>query len=639
MKTLILILTLITCISQTTVGNNVVEKESQTSLLENEFIKIIVTSSNADLGKFAIETTEGSPDSENDNNQPLIYGRPIPWTSYTTLFIDNTPFIFGHKSKKIERRINKDVLFTSIESQITTQNSIISKASVKNITITQTLSFLRNPQTQVEDSALIEYEITNLSEQPHEVGLRMMLDTKLGSNDGAPFRIGSNSITSEVLFNKNDLENYWLTFDSLSSPNVIAQGILKNEEFEILPPDTLILANWGSLVDNPWNFPYEKDRPFIRKGELEKDTALALYWNPQMIEPNQTLTFKTAYGLGGITLSPGELSLGITAPAKLYINSKQEILIMGYILNSGGFNSRETVVTFNLPEEFEIIKGETTTTLAQLDAGETFQIPLLVKIRPEAKAGKKRIQMDVSSSTIKSNNIEREITLIAPPKITAKLSIFPPLNSHSLFLDAILTISNPSDYTISNINAELSLPKDLTLLSLDINKKTIKALPPKTSKDIHWKINCNKNTNSTNIGAKISSSTGTVVLKENIPPYRKSPAISTKLNKNEIKKDSPVYLDIRMDTQEIGEPITISFDPMFLSIIRYSVSEESKKIFEITTKENSIQISQKSKKIDAYKNIKIHFLGKQEGNTELITTITNKEKEITKLTIRGDDYE
>jgi hypothetical protein len=517
MKTLILILTLITCISQTTVGNNVVEKESQTSLLENEFIKIIVTSSNADLGKFAIETTEGSPDSENDNNQPLIYGRPIPWTSYTTLFIDNTPFIFGHKSKKIERRINKDVLFTSIESQITTQNSIISKASVKNITITQTLSFLRNPQTQVEDSALIEYEITNLSEQPHEVGLRMMLDTKLGSNDGAPFRIGSNSITSEVLFNKNDLENYWLTFDSLSSPNVIAQGILKNEEFEILPPDTLILANWGSLVDNPWNFPYEKDRPFIRKGELEKDTALALYWNPQMIEPNQTLTFKTAYGLGGITLSPGELSLGITAPAKLYINSKQEILIMGYILNSGGFNSRETVVTFNLPEEFEIIKGETTTTLAQLDAGETFQIPLLVKIRPEAKAGKKRIQMDVSSSTIKSNNIEREITLIAP-KITAKLSIFPPLNSHSLFLDAILTISNPSDYTISNINAELSLPKDLTLLSLDINKKTIKALPPKTSKDIHWKINCNKNTNSTNIGAKISSSTGTVVLKENIPP-------------------------------------------------------------------------------------------------------------------------
>ena len=71
--------------------------------------------------------------------------------------------------------------------------------------ITQHLSFIRNPNTQVEDTALIEYIIQNTSSSTQNIGLRIMLDTKLGSNDGAPFRMGPAAIVNEQEFDQENL--------------------------------------------------------------------------------------------------------------------------------------------------------------------------------------------------------------------------------------------------------------------------------------------------------------------------------------------------------------------------------------------------------------------------------------------------
>ena len=62
------------------------------NVLENEFIKIILNKGPQDQGRFSIETTNGDPLNLSDNNQLLIYGRPIPWTSYTTIKIDDQNF-------------------------------------------------------------------------------------------------------------------------------------------------------------------------------------------------------------------------------------------------------------------------------------------------------------------------------------------------------------------------------------------------------------------------------------------------------------------------------------------------------------------------------------------------------------------
>ena len=87
------------------------------NVLENEFIKIILNKGPQDQGRFSIETTNGDPLNLSDNNQLLIYGRPIPWTSYTTIKIDDQNFIFGGPSKKTQRRTGKKVKFGEIISQ------------------------------------------------------------------------------------------------------------------------------------------------------------------------------------------------------------------------------------------------------------------------------------------------------------------------------------------------------------------------------------------------------------------------------------------------------------------------------------------------------------------------------------------
>src|SRR3989339_722475 len=80
-------------------ANNISAEESLLSI-ENEFIKIIVNNEVNDTGRFAIETTSGNPKMPGDDNQPLIYGRPKPWTSYTTFQIDNKSYVFGGNTKK-----------------------------------------------------------------------------------------------------------------------------------------------------------------------------------------------------------------------------------------------------------------------------------------------------------------------------------------------------------------------------------------------------------------------------------------------------------------------------------------------------------------------------------------------------------
>jgi len=49
--------------------------------LGNDYIVIVVNKDENGQGRFAIETTGGAPFQDSDDNKPLVYGRPKPWTS------------------------------------------------------------------------------------------------------------------------------------------------------------------------------------------------------------------------------------------------------------------------------------------------------------------------------------------------------------------------------------------------------------------------------------------------------------------------------------------------------------------------------------------------------------------------------
>ena len=47
--------------------------------------------------------------------------------------------------------------------------------------------------------------------------------------------MGNTVITSEINYSKADLVNYWQVFDSLTTPNIVAQGLLINEPLGLTP--------------------------------------------------------------------------------------------------------------------------------------------------------------------------------------------------------------------------------------------------------------------------------------------------------------------------------------------------------------------------------------------------------------------
>src|SRR5262249_25845327 len=56
-----------------------------------------------------------------------------------------------------------------------------------DVSFRQTVQIVPNEQTRLLDTCLVHYLIENRGTVQHKVGLRVMLDTYIGTNDGVPF--------------------------------------------------------------------------------------------------------------------------------------------------------------------------------------------------------------------------------------------------------------------------------------------------------------------------------------------------------------------------------------------------------------------------------------------------------------------
>ncbi|MFC1771662.1 cohesin domain-containing protein, partial [Candidatus Margulisiibacteriota bacterium] len=490
---------------------------------------------------------------------------------------------------------------------------------------------------RIKDSILISYTLENTDNKPHDIGVRIMLDTKLGSNDGAPFRIGTRSITSEEKFGAASLFDYWQAFDALTSPNVIAQGSIRLLDEGIKPPDSMYLVNWGTLVDFPWDFEYKMGRSFIRAGETEKDTSLALYWNAKSLGAKQKRTHRTLYGLGGITLAPGELSLGLTAPAEIYSTSKKEILVMGYILNTGGFDSKNTVATFILPPEFKLMSGQNQYSLGLLRPGEEKQIPIKLKLKNK-KPGKKRIGLKISSETLEKNEIYREIEVLSPPVVTGSLRVpKKQLVKYNYFIDATLKLKNKTKHKIGKLTASIDLDKNLELPFFEIKKKEILNLYPGKEVNINWKLKIKDPGNvKNNISAKVSSA---LFAQKKFTAYTKLSKPQQKIelinSKETIKAGDYFYLELNVNNPRVFKnlDLSVSYNNNMLKFNRISYSSwliKSTQTGKVTQEPNLVMVSGLNNQDKNYeqKIIKIHFQAIKEGSADFIL---KKDGEIIKI--------
>jgi hypothetical protein len=598
--------------------------------IENEFIKIVVNNSDS-KGRFSLETTLGNPDQPFDNFQDLIYGKPIPWTSYTTFLIDDTPYIFGNEGKKLKRRSSFNFNYLPLTENYVSSNKIISKTKLTHFEIEQHLTYYKNPNTNLKDSILISYKITNSDSKAHSIGTRILLDTKLGTNDGAPLRLGNKAITNEIKLDKSKLYQYWQAFDSLVSPNIIAQGLLSDINKALTIPDYIHLANWGSLVDKPWNATYKKGRSFIRVGEKQKDTALALEFLPKSIEPGKTYTINTVYGLGGLSFSEGELSLGLSAPKELPIRYKDSFLIVGYLFNSSKFDSYNTVASFKIPDELQVIQGSKRIELDILKSKEQKQIPLLVKLI-SPKKNNTSIELEVTSKTFDSNIITRNINFIGPSKLIINSKSFYKFNNDTPYFVINTNIKNPSNFQVKSISATLSDPTNIVISKIDSSKKFIHTIPAFGSINLQWAINASTISKNKTLTLNITSkealfSSKTITLS---PIITKKPVLSIY---KQFKERSTSYMAIKLkiNPSDYIMPLKLKLNSNKINFFHYfdSISANT-----ITFDKKALEITIDSKSNEMQETI---FYFKTKSNIDSVFELLSDEIKLDQLIIKPNN--
>lgn len=390
------------------------------AVLENEYIKVIVNPGPYDTGRFTLQTTGGDPARTDDDNAELLFGGADPWSSYTTIRIDGTDYVFGGPT---QTRAGFDLPSGEhISGPERRGNAIYTIYQIGDIEVTQVLSFARTSTTGLEDALQIQYFLKNKGSAAHSVGVRLLLDTKLGEEDGAPIRLGNRVITTETTLRGNLIPDFWQAFDNLQEPRVIAQGTLRGGS--LTPPSEVLIANWGTLADKSWKVSVDPTAGFIRKGEDEPDTAFALFWEGSLA-PGETRQYCTQYGLGGVTISRGRLSLGVTSPREVI--RREPFKVVAYIENKEQTPVANSWVRLQLPPGFEASQQERN--LGEIGGGQARTVEWVVVARETAQSGSS-FQVTVGGDNCEPVSVSRKVIIIGPPRIDVSF-VLPNITKHN----------------------------------------------------------------------------------------------------------------------------------------------------------------------------------------------------------------
>lgn len=387
--------------------------------LSNEYVAAQVNYG----GRFNIGTTGGNPDNTQDDNKYLLYAWPYGRTSYTTVQIDSVNYLFNTQNLTA----NEDGT-QLISTMIFDQYGIIVK---------QILSLEMNTNTGRDDMVKINYEVTNIGSANHEVGIRIMMDTMLGYNDGAPFRIsGYGNITTETEMTGAYVPQYWQAFDKLDNPTIVASGMLYNTFNE--RPDKIQFAAWPWIYGTGWDYQVEPGY------DITNDSAVALYYNPRTFAPGATNNFATYYGIGDFRTmeDPEDLLIGVTAPQIMIPNPdisnyySNPYTITCYLKNNTPNIITNAAATLVLPESNELTlpsQGSKVINIGDLAPGEEKVIAYSVLAKSQTEDKTLDYHIDITSDNYETKNALLSITL---PKITSNENGSISLNKTSISLMA-----------------------------------------------------------------------------------------------------------------------------------------------------------------------------------------------------------
>lgn len=268
-------------------------------------------------------------------------------TNSTVLRIDNVDKVLGVDSwgKWVDRVVTPENAKALGMTQKAQSSSAKWQFAPEPIYVTQTVEVVPGEVDQVTNKrylniALVRYKVENKDARSHTIGLRAMVDTLIGQNDGVPFMIpGQGMISTFKDFRQRaEIPDFLqaLEYPNLDAPGTIVQMNLKLSDK--LAPDRVSLTHWPGHKAYSWE---------VNMETIREDSCIVLYWNPVEMKPGETRDMAFSYGLGKV--SGGKL--GLTVGGTFAVG--REMTVVAYVAEPKVGETAE----LKLPPDFTLLPG------------------------------------------------------------------------------------------------------------------------------------------------------------------------------------------------------------------------------------------------------------------------------------------
>jgi len=147
-------------------------------------------------------------------------------------------------------------------------------------------------------TAKIHYQILNNDFMSHNIGLKLLLDVKVGNSD-SPDIIVAGSYTASCQIYSTPMPAYWIGISDPSGVSTVARGTLRGAD--ATPPDYFLIGDNWFFMNYPWintTFGCEPDSAFWAawSGTPTADVGVIYQWNPSNVGAGESYDIITYYG-------------------------------------------------------------------------------------------------------------------------------------------------------------------------------------------------------------------------------------------------------------------------------------------------------------------------------------------------------
>ena len=400
-----------------------------------------------DTGQF----TMGVP-----NGPILLYGHPSPWSSFSTVRVDGTDYT------------NNGNPFGAVVSPPTTvgaTNEGIWQVGTTSLRVHQKITLVTGSATGHQDTYLIQYVVENLDTAAHTVGCRAMLDTDLADNDGAPFQVpGTGSILTEHQWDTPNIPSYFFVFNDIATPSVTCEGNLIGGQISLWP-DRFQVDEWDGVFGTAFDY--------MPTGQSIYDSAYAVYWLNKTVQPGQSATFSTYFGLGGIAVdNRAPLASALSAPVALDCVANQltpnPFDVSLYLTNSiAGAPNPITGIScsLSLPPGLVLASGSATQTVPNMATGASTLVAWTVRADGTA-SGVLTYQITVASGNYGSKTIQGQITVPAGCNACPNLTLAQVDTSACPVVSSVVAVTDSRGNPVTGLTASnFCLTEDTTAIT------------------------------------------------------------------------------------------------------------------------------------------------------------------------------